>query len=101
MALTTTGASGDSEKKLVPPHGRYAPASPGMSSNLYITSASASLRLKLGLPPRPFSKGKEPEEDTQQSQGPPVSPGMPSNLSPVSFCLSFSHYCSEVLLLTS
>ena len=47
-----------------------------------IDQASASLRLKLGLPPRPFSKGKEAEEDTQQPQGAPVSPGMPSNLPP-------------------
>ena len=76
MVLTTTGASGGSEKKLVPHVA-------GMPSNLYMYhQASASLRLKLGLPPRPFSKGKEAEEDTQQPQGAPVSPGMPSYLPP-------------------
>ena len=44
-----------------------------------IDKASACLRHKLGLPPKPFSKGKETEEETQQSQDSPISPGMHSD----------------------
>ena len=131
MVLTTTGASGGSEKKLVPPRGRYAPASPGMPqpprvcpslrgyapaspgmpqpprvcppTYICITRPVPACTSNSGYLPGPSPKARR-QRRTPSSLGCPSLPGyalQPTTYLALSFCISFCHYCSQVFLLTS